>query len=187
MVIGGVAQAISYWLATTTSFPCERESAIKAIRTLQSALYDTYGSAHMDETSDFTPETSLIAVELDGHHVRIVSYGDCRLLIARHGIPRFTLDTHETWLGAFSHLGLRQRIPVEQATIFAEQQLGSGDRLCLYTDGVDECVYNTPTISIDTLATLTDTADSEDALKTILSRVFKCGAEDNATLAIIAR
>lgn len=183
----GAAQlAKKYWLEHST-FPNDTGEAIDATHELESLLYDAYGRRQMDESKDFTPETSFIAVEIRDGVMKTVSYGDCRLWIVRHNDLLYEHPTTPTWLGAFSRLGLRKRLPVSKACIFYEQPLEDEDKVVLFTDGVDECVYETPTIGKAELLDLLSSTGPAEALQRVLKAVESHGAEDNATLALYMR
>lgn len=164
--------------------PSSEAEASKFVSSLENELFEAFGSANMDETKDFTPEASFIVLEVDKDSLHITAYGDCRMLVIRNKRIVFQLETKETWLGAFSRLGLRKRQPANEATIFKNIHVIRGDTVLLFTDGVDQCVYEKPTISFKHIATMVD-----PPLNTICDRlfreVFKHGAEDNASLGII--
>lgn len=162
-----------------------RGEAVGAIKAAETKLYDKYGKPNMDEAKDFTSETSLLAVEIADTEATVVSYGDARLLVVRDGSITYNCPTHPTWLGAFSRLGLRSRTSVEQTTVYDKVALQKGDIIIVFTDGIDECVYETPTISFETLAEIVSQEPPEAAFDIIMDRVFAHGAEDNASLAII--
>ena len=141
----------------------------------------------MDPEKDFTPETSLLAVEIDSkNQLTILSYGDCRLMVSRKEKIVFQLKTIKTWLGAFSFLGLRNRLSVNKAIIFKRITCKTNDLVWLFTDGIDECVYEKPTISFIWLAkTGSNHSNVKMIIKKVVEEVKRFGAEDNASIAII--
>ena len=149
-------------------FPSDKNRAIKILDSIQTRLFRL-------QDSPKPPETSVLAVKINlgFNTLHFVSYGDCRLMISRDHHPIFNLPTCPTWLGALSFKNLRHRIPVSQATQFGSVTLKKTDRVLLFTDGVDECVYEPPTISNSWLAS--HTPDQ------ILNRICRHGAQDNAT------
>src|SRR3989344_2857476 len=102
-----------YTCLQTETFPSGRLTSIKLTEIIQKEIYNKFGHSKMNSEKDFTPETSLLAVEIDSkNHLNIFSYGDCRLMISRDGKIIFKLKTVKTWLGAFSFIGLRNRASV---------------------------------------------------------------------------
>lgn len=168
-------------------FPDDKSKAIKLINKIQKELFNKLGHKNMDPEKDFTPETSLLAIEINSvNQLTILSYGDCRLMITHHGKIIFRLKTVKTWLGAFSFLGLRNRLPVTNATIFKKITCKSNDLIWLFTDGVDECRYEKPTISFIWLAkTGSKNNNVKMIIKKVVEEVERFGAEDNASIAII--
>jgi serine/threonine protein phosphatase PrpC len=154
-------------------FPSSRPQAVRILSHIQLQLF------RQNHTSRRPSETSVLAVKVDPkrNSLLYVSYGDCRLLHVRTSQVLFQLPTFPTWLGPLSHTGARNRIPVQQAAVFGSLQFFSGDRIMLFTDGIDECVYETPTLSASWLA---GRSASE-----IISEVTAHGAQDNASLVII--
>lgn len=177
---------VRYWLDSAMQFPTTHAEAVSASRTIESLLFDAFGHEKMNPDHDRTPEAAFIVIELDQHQLRIISYGDCRLLVARHGAPFYQLPTVATWLGAFSQLGLRDRARIDDALVYNSLDLNPGDTIVLFTDGIDECVYEVPTISPETVAHIASSQPPQQAFDTILKDVFAHGAEDNASLAIIS-
>jgi serine/threonine protein phosphatase PrpC len=169
------------------SFPKNKEEAFEFVTMLQNELYKRFYFEGIDENTDFTPETSLLGVEYQpsAKRLSLYNYGDCRLLIIRERQVFYQLPTQPTWLGVFSKLGLRQRQAVNRALLYDQIQLLSGDTVLIFSDGIDECIYQQPTISNQTLIELITLSKSpSDALGTIMEKVFRYGAEDNASLVI---
>lgn len=173
-------------LLKLTDFPKTKAAAIAVVRKIEKDLHQQFGHPKMDENKDFTPETSLLAVELTNGKLTIFSYGDCRLMISRHGKIIYRHAVKKTWLGVFSFLGLRKRLSSYKATQFKKIACQKGDLIWLFTDGIDECHYEKSTISF---AWLAKTGRATKNLKTVANKVLRevenFGAEDNASLAIL--
>ena len=183
---GAADMIVKYWLSESTQFPLTSEKAVKATQAIEKQLDTHFGTSDMDADVDKTPEAAFIAAELTGNTLQIVSYGDCRLLVARQGKIYYQLPTKATWLGAFSHRGMRDRQPIKDALSFTSLSLLPGDVVMLFTDGIDECVYEVPTISFDTIAEYGSTNPPSEAFDKIMNKVFAVGAQDNASLAVIS-
>ena len=182
---GAAAMIRNFWMKTDLAFPNTRQSAIRATEDCERELFQKFGKQDMDADRDFTPEAAFVAVEYDHNILRMVSYGDCRLLVVRNQQLFYELETRATWLGAFSHLGLRQRLAVTDAVIYKEIPLAKDDLVLLFTDGVDECIYETPTISNERILELVGDNNSAELFDALMSEVFSYGAEDNAALVIM--
>ena len=181
-----VAQIITkHWLEPSLDFPVSKKTAILKTGSVENEIYKAFGRLVMNPDKDFTPEASFVAVQISQKVISMASYGDCRLLIVQSGKITYEQPTTSTWLGVFSHSGLRGRLSVEEATIYKELPLENGSSVLIFTDGVDECIYEKPTISLDTLANLANQDSPEAVFNSILDEVFAYGAEDNASLAIV--
>lgn len=176
--------AVRYWTDEEREFPTTLSSAISRTQELEEMIYTEFGKPSMNENSDFTPETSFTCIEILDNNVTIISYGDTRLLIANNGTLKYKQATHETWLGAFSYLELRNRMPAEQATTFTKIQLDQNDYIFLFTDGVDQCVYEKDTIPLEKIVELSKQQHLGRIFNTLFQEIFKNGAEDNASLAV---
>ena len=128
-----------HWLNKELNFPIDFAEAKKEAKKIEAELYNKFGKVDMDEDKDLTPEASFIVAEISKDNISIISYGDSRLLIVNKEKVTFTQECKSTWLGAFSHLGLRGRLSVENATVFNTKKLINGDSVILFTDGVDQC------------------------------------------------
>lgn len=167
-------------------FPKSKTEAISQVKLIEKKLWQKFGQEKMDPEKDFTPETSLLAIEKNGHNLNIMSYGDCRLLIIRNKKIIFRLKTNPTWLGAFSFLRLRNRLTVNKALVFKKINCKVGDIVMVFSDGVDECRYEKPTLSYKWLAEQTGEEISLSQISTaVFAAIKQAGAEDNATLALI--
>jgi serine/threonine protein phosphatase PrpC len=176
--------AIEEWLNDDAEFPISKEDAIHKTKVLEDKLFSIFGKAKMDSQKDFTPETAFIAVEISGDKLTIISYGDCRLIICANQEIQYQHPTSPTWLGAFSHLGLRDRFGIEESLQYKTVKLADNQKVLMFTDGVDECIYEKPTIGIEVLAELTSLGEPEQILDSIIKSVFDYGAEDNAGLIV---
>lgn len=167
-------------------FPKSKKEAVRDLKKIEHQLWEKFGTENMDQNKDLTPETSLVAIEKIENTISIVSYGDCRMIICRKGQQIFKLKTTSTWLGAFSFLKLRNRIPIEKALIFKKIICQPEDVVMLFSDGIDECKYEKMTISFKWLA---DQTKGNLNLKKIIQNIFDMieqnGAEDNASLAML--
>jgi len=168
----GTQAAILACKTLANHFPTSRFQAVATLKTIQEKLFKI-------QKNPDPPETSVLAIKINikNHSFIYISYGDCRLLVSRKNRIFFSLPTCPTWLGALSHQKTRNRLSVDQATLFGTKKLHPNDQLFLFTDGVDECIYETPTIPHTWLI-----KHSPDQ---ILSRIQKHGAQDNASLVIV--
>jgi serine/threonine protein phosphatase PrpC len=173
-----------------TDRPQSRDAAVVTVKRLEKQLWQEFGGLNsMDSQKDFTPEASFVSTWFDrgSNKLCIVSYGDVRCLVVKaSGELATVVPTEQTWIGAFSYLGLRDRVSVEDSLQFQEYSLQTGDRVLVFSDGIDECVYETPTISLEHIAQLSvETEDSKEFSEKLFKEVFSFGAEDNASLATI--
>lgn len=185
---GGEAAHIirNYWIDTDLAFPQSLAKAVRATERVEEELFGKFGKKSMDAIHDLTPEAAFVSVELSQNTMSIVSYGDCRLLLIRNQEVTFELKTRETWLGAFSRLGLRQRLSVKKAVIFDNISILSGDLIILFSDGVDQCVYGKPTISNKRILELEGRNKKiSELFNALIDEVFLNGAEDNASLIVM--
>jgi serine/threonine protein phosphatase PrpC len=176
---------VDHWMKEGLIFPTNNKEAISEVIKIEKKLFKLFGKTNMDPNSDFTPEASFIATQLVGKTLIVVSYGDCRLLTANKGKIKTKLATKETWLGAFSQLGSRNRISVDNGLVFEKVILQENDTVLIFSDGIDQCVYERNTLSDEFLANLTNKETVENTLNSIFSAVFTAGAEDNASLVVL--
>jgi len=174
----------NHWLKNKGIFPNCSTEAIRETKIIENKLFKIFGKSRMDPNKDFTPEASFIAIEIIRNKISIVSYGDCRLLIANNGVTKFHLKSKSTWLGVFSRLQLRKRLSIDQAINFRQMQLVRGDFIFLFTDGVDQCIYEKDTISFDYISEQSSNTNLLNIFDKIVGEVFAHGAQDNASLAI---
>jgi len=176
---------VDHWVRKGRVFPNGRAEAISEVQKIEQKLFKLFGKNNMDPNSDFTSEASFIVMQFVGESLKVISYGDCRLLIAKEGTVKTKLTTKETWLGAFSHLGLRKRLSVKNAIKFKKIKVIKGDFIFLFTDGVDQCVYEKDTISFNFIAGLSKLTDINKVFDKLMEEVFTNGAQDNASVAIL--
>jgi serine/threonine protein phosphatase PrpC len=171
-----------------TAAPKNRDEARKLIGKIEKSLWERFGSdKNPDANTDKTPETSFIAAWYNkvNKSLVVVGYGDVRCMIVG-AQKNILIPITNTWLGSFSLLGLRDRISVKEALFFGEYTLSSSDKIILYSDGVDECVYETKTITTEELAGIMRSSDNVGAAsESIFKKIFLCGAEDNASIALL--
>jgi len=154
------------------NFPLSKKRAFSVFNQIQSELFRSNSTLN-------PPETSVLAIQIDMSKLimTLASYGDCRLLIVRQNRILYSLPTYSTWLGALSYQIIRNRLAVKKATIFRRFRLTKGDKIYIFTDGIDECVYETPTIPHDWII--------KHSASAIINRVYSHGAQDNASLIIL--
>ena len=173
-------------LSSPDTFPGNRDEAIEVSESIEKLIYAKFGAKLMDENSDFTPETSFASVRINKNGMDVFGYGDCRVIVVRSGKVVYRMNIEETWIGVFSRLGLRGRKSVSEATLFERVPIKKGDIIMLYTDGVDECIYEVPTISMDDIVAIVDqNKTAEQIAQALMDEVFNYGAEDNASMAIL--
>ncbi|HEU4967089.1 MAG TPA: hypothetical protein VFT53_06490 [Candidatus Saccharimonadales bacterium] len=183
------ATIIRHWVNPDMPFPTSRQQAVRTVKQIEEGLYLDTGNPHMDASKDRPPEASFVAMELGKHVLRVVGYGDCRLLVARliDGVPRPYYEHAKlaSWLGAFSMLGLRDRVPVTQGTVYAQLPVKAGDTVIAYTDGLDECKYETPTIPIDEIMQQACVQTPKSAVESLIQLALDRGGEDNVSVAVM--
>ncbi|MDO8487853.1 MAG: SpoIIE family protein phosphatase [bacterium] len=161
------------------NFPSSRRKALHLLNHIELQLLGEFGKEPPNPEIDQPPETSLVAVRFDSssRKLTVICYGDCRILISNHGQIRFHTLPQATWLGVFSRLGLRGRIPVKRGLTFNTLALQSNDSVWMFTDGVDECIYEKPTLSHGWVV--------KHNISEIFAQIEKQGAQDNASLVIL--
>lgn len=171
-------ECVEYWLNNPID-----TNPLQSMRWLEATLAKRFAVPLPDAETTRTPEASTLTITIhpDGR-MNVVGYGDCRLSVVRDGRVMYRYNTLASWIGLFSSLGLRDRVPVDSGTVVESLPLLAGDTILLYTDGVDECVYETPTLDVESFAA-SDNAPVQ-ICEEIMRAVFECGAEDNATMAI---
>lgn len=157
-----------------------KENAIEFIKKIELELFQKFGKEEMDKDVDTPPETSILAARIISDTLHLLSYGDCYSYLVRSGEIISLNSQKPTWLGAFSYLGLRNRQSVEQSLEFKEIEIQKGDILLLMTDGITECVYETPTISEeDILKVIQEKTNSKQIVRELVEKAYECGGEDN--------
>jgi serine/threonine protein phosphatase PrpC len=182
---GQAAQIIAdYWLKPRKHFPQNKPEAISAVQGLQTHI-KKLTPCHPEGP----PEAAFIAAELGERVLRMVSFGDCRSLVARQeGCNSHQVYHHTglaTWLGALTFSGHARRLPVERATQFRRLELEPRDVVILYTDGLDECIYETPTIATKTIAHTALLDAPGVATGNLLKLALEKGGEDNVSVAVL--
>ncbi|HYH74549.1 MAG TPA: SpoIIE family protein phosphatase [Candidatus Saccharimonadales bacterium] len=123
--------------------PSARREAIAIVGELEEQVYRELGRGTMRDTSaDRTPEAAVTSIAVRGDVLHVASYGDCGLLVARNQQVHYAMPQSATWLGCYSYLGLRARMPIREALVYEEIPLQAGDSVLLYTDGLTEWAHN---------------------------------------------
>lgn len=186
---GAADRIVRFWLDEDRSFPESRQEAVTTTKMLADELHESYGTLAYEKASGVelsrTPEAAFIVAEIGAMGLRVASYGDCRLMVVRDGDPVYVNPQTSTWLGALSVAGLRGRLSVEAALVYQRVPLLENDIVLAHTDGVDECVYETLTISASQLAARTRAALPTAIIDSIMNDVMRYGAEDHASLAVV--
>lgn len=175
-------QVVHYW--KHNGIPRSKEAAVHKASALEQALYESFGKPVMDEEHDRTPETAFVCARIFDNKLDVIAYGDCRLLVVNNEEVRFSLPQKSTWLGAFSYLGLRKRLPARMGLVCEQISLETGDYIIVFTDGLDECIYEKPTISHEAIAKSTELDQPKRILEELIRRAFSYGAEDNVSVLI---
>lgn len=150
---------------------------------LERMLANRFAVPSHDTETTRTPEASTLTITVHpDNRMDVVGYGDCRLSVVRNGHVLYRYDTAATWLGLFSSIGLRDRIPAKSGTHVESVQLNKRDTILLYTDGVDECIYEKPTLDVESFAKSNATATQIH--DEVMGAVFRHGAEDNVTIVV---
>lgn len=170
---------VEFWMNDSA-----HDNPLASMEELEALLAKRFAMPSPDPETTKTSESSTLTVTIyPDKRMTIIGYGDCRMCVVRDGVVIYRYTTSATWIGLFSSLGLRGRIPAKTGTVVESVLLQSGDTIVMYTDGVDECVYEVPTLSVEDFVRPGLTPmNIHDA---IMDAVFQHGAEDNATLAIL--
>jgi len=174
--------AVSFW--KDAGIPDSKEMAIQKTSELERELYTSFGKPVMDQEIDLTPETAFVGINISEDRLDIASYGDCRLLVVNGAAIKYSLEQKSTWLGAFSHLGLRSRMAVKDGLVYERLPLDKEDYVIMFTDGLDECIYERPTISHEEIAESFRLVQPKKILEDLVSLAFSYGAEDNISALI---
>lgn len=172
-------RCLEYWLSISAE-----NNPIESMEQLEAALAERFAVPSPDSKTTKTPETSTLTITIDpDNNMNVVGYGDCRLSVVRDEHVVYRYETTASWLGLFSSLGMRDRILAKNATVAESVSLHAGDTILLYTDGVDECVYETPTLDVESF--VTPGATPTQIHDAIMEAVFSHGAQDNATIVVL--
>lgn len=172
-------------LSPSFIFPKSREEALFKIKVIEESLFLSYGSYKLNGVDDTTPETAFVAFELSGSTIRIFSYWDCRLFLLGK-MSSFHLPTISSWIGSFSYLWLRSRIPVTEWVFFTEIKVNDGDIILFFSDGVDECIYEKTTLTFPEICNIVTSHDSHrESITTLMSQIYHYWAEDNASIWVL--
>lgn len=160
-----------FFLSEYQDFPVTQEQAIRTTKELEVSIFNTCGNLDLNGVTDTTPETSFVAFEISEERIRMVMGGDCRFLIlSKTGSCFFRGPSLASWIGSFSYLGLRNRVPVEQGTYFFDLPISEGDTVLFFSDGIDECIYEKSTISVEHLCVL---AQSHENIRQNIDQIFE--------------
>lgn len=156
-----------------------REVAVELFQRFEKKIFEEMGFKGMDQEKDLTSESSVAIVIIEDDELIAVGYGDCRVHLINEEITSL-VKPKETWLGAFSHLGLRNRTSVERSLDFTKTVIKPGDILLLSTDGLQECIYEKMTISDQRILEISiRNSDLEGFCNGLAVESVKYGAEDN--------
>lgn len=173
------AECVEYWISGSID-----NDPLESMKKLETALAERFAVPSPNAGTTRTSEASTLTVTIHpDRRMDVVGYGDCRLSVVRDGHVVYRYNTMATWLGLFSAIGLRDRISTKSGTVIESVALLAGDTILLYTDGVDECIYETPTLDVESFAI--PSATSLQIHDAIMDAVFSHGAEDNATIAVL--
>ncbi|MDX9970729.1 MAG: hypothetical protein RBS56_02370 [Candidatus Gracilibacteria bacterium] len=177
----------TFFIKKMKNFPNDFESGLCAVKKLETDIFKKFGRKNMNPNKDFTPEASFLSFEIlnkPNHTViSLLGYGDCGLIISENGKLIFDLPMNESWIGCFSHLGLRGRKDLSECLIFKKIQLKKNQKILAFTDGIDHCIYEKLTINHEKLARMINHSIKK-AFTIIFKKVENMGAEDNASLAL---
>lgn len=178
--------AVEHMLAIDPTLPLTDEDLGQALFSLQDKLGKLYVSDDIDEEITKTPETSLLLAIIDrtNSQLTIAGYGDCRAIVLRADQVIYNYAIKPTWLGAFSKVGMRARLSAADGMVIDKISLEKDDRIILYTDGVDESVYETPSIDVSRFSR-NNYGDIRSTAQALVDKIFSTGAEDNASFAFI--
>ncbi len=179
---GAAESVLSQILSTSFSFPRSREEAVSKLEEIEESIFHSFGTPELNGINDTTPETAFVAFEVSGSTIKIFSYWDCRLFLLGK-ISWFHLPTIPSWIGSFSHLWLRWRVPVSNWVFFSEIEIKDNDTILFFSDGIDECIYEKTTLTFPEICSIVISNNSHRAsIETLISRVYQYWAEDNASI-----
>lgn len=171
---------LHHCLSLSSKYPKTKSEAQKSIQRLENQLFKIFGNNKMYPNKDFTPETSLLAVNINQNNLFLINFGDCFGFLVRNGSIKMLNKPIATWLGAFSKLKLRQRSSAFESTEFRKIKLHKKDIILLMTDGITECIYEKPTISPQMLLQLCSMGKTPMKICSLITKkALKLGGEDN--------
>lgn len=172
-------------LSDDIHFPKNKEESILLLKWIEQIIYWKHGDPLLTwEDWEKTPESSIISFEISHKILRLITYGDCRFFILR-GDYTFQTPMIQSWIWSFSYLKLRNRLTVENWAFYWEFNISPWDIILMFSDGIDECVYEKPTIPISKICeTARQTLSIEEKINILLNEVYENGAEDNASIGI---
>lgn len=172
-------------LSKKNKFPNNEKQWVVYLKKVEKIIFKKYWKNNLNWVTDITPETSLIWIEINQNRLKILSYWDCRwFIINKDSI--IEIQKNNSWLWSFSYLWLRNRLPVLDNIYFKKFNLEKWDIIILFTDWVDECVYEKPTISIENILKISyQSITNKKIIKSIFNEVFENWAEDNASFMIL--
>ena len=91
---------VKFW-NSIAKFSKNKNEAVRLTEHLQKKLFEKFGQQKMDETKDFTPETSFLVLEVSEGNIKLLSYGDCRLLVCRKGKLSMNWEQNRRGWGRF--------------------------------------------------------------------------------------
>jgi serine/threonine protein phosphatase PrpC len=177
-------QAVAFF--TGAAAPASRQEAIAVAGQFEEQVYRQFGWGDMQDIKVHrTPEAAVTSIAISDSVLSIASYGDCGLLVARNQRVHYQMPQVASWLGCYSYLGLRERLPVSEAVVYKEVPLEQGDSVLLYTDGLSEWAHNEqPMITPEGLAynMFGSAADIATRLARMALTQGSAGTEDDCTL-----
>ena len=181
---GAAETIVAFWAEEPS--PDNRDAAVAQTTRLESMLFERYGKDAMDPDNDLTPEAAFLAIAVHDQTLYLAGYGDCRLLVVNERQVGLEAPTEPTCLGAFSHLGLRGRQPINEALLFRCLPLIAGDSIALFTDGLDEWGHDgRPSLSPTEIAAQFGTnAPAADIVQRFGNVAFSHNAQDDVSLLV---
>jgi hypothetical protein len=139
----------NFFISGKEKFPQNKAESILISKKIEKLIFQQCWNNNLNWIHDITPETSFIAIEIDKKNINIISYWDCRGFILNNKKTRIKIKQINSWIWSFSYLGLRNRLAIEENTFFKQVKIRKNDTIILFSDWIDECIYETPTISIN--------------------------------------
>lgn len=180
--IGAAELVCRAFLEDIRAMPRDRDDALRIAADIEGNIYKDYSEESL------STEAAFITLFFNSHDntITIAAYGDCRCMIIHPDGTFTTTRTTATWLGVNSRLRLRNRLSAREALVWEQLKVSAGDKVIVFSDGIDECIYEQPTISYKELANICVQSETPPELaKTIFEKVTFFGAEDDASLGIV--